>query len=97
MVLGACVWNDEPADVDLIQELAKRTSAIVPKGETWSVYYLGFAANGWKDGAAEQADQIIQTTAKGKLWQSVGVRLLDLNEVDEDLSRWPGFLAPPAI
>ena len=97
LVLGACVWNDEPAGADLVQELVKRTSTIVPNGEPWSVLYLGFAANGWKDGVVEQIDKTIQTTAEGKSWQSVGVRLLDLDEVDADLSRWPGFLAPAAI
>jgi hypothetical protein len=95
LVLGACVWNESPVNIDPIKDLIKRTSAIVPKDEAWSVFYVGFAARGWKDGANEEASQLVQTTTNNKSWQTIGVRLLDLNEVDADLRSWS--IAPPLM
>lgn len=96
LVLGACLWNMVPADADSIRELAKRTSAIVPKDESWSVFYIGFAAGGWQDGADKKATAFVQAAANDRSWEAVGVRLLDLKDIDEDLQRWPGIMTPIA-
>ena len=97
LVLGACSWDKGIPDLEDIKQLAKKTAAIVPTGGKWSVYYLGFAANSWPQGAEKQAAKIVQTAARQKSWQVVGVRLLDLEMVSTDLANWPGFVEPPAI
>jgi AAA+ ATPase superfamily predicted ATPase len=97
LVLGASIWNEDPADSAPLKELVKRTTAVLPANEDWSVYHLGFAANGWQPDVAQQATVMATTAAEDKTWHSAGVRLLDLQEVDADLSQWRGFLAPPVL
>ena len=93
LVLGACHWGDDPAGLDLIEELADRTRSVVPKDEEgWTVYYLGFARDGWTDEAREQVEQVVDDARPGSRastrWQVAGVRLLTLAEVDADLTEW---------
>jgi hypothetical protein len=92
LVFGVCLWDEERADVGEIKKLAKKASTIIPADEGWSVYYLGFAANGWEDGADKKAAKIVQNSANQKPWTVAGVRLLDLDKVNTDLSNWPGFI-----
>jgi AAA+ ATPase superfamily predicted ATPase len=92
LVLGCCLWNETPADPAPLQELVRRTSAIIPKGEEdWQVYFLGFASGGWSDTAVSEANTIIgddKTGRSRRKWQAAGIRLLNLAEVDADLERW---------
>ena len=93
LVLGACHWRDEPAGLELIEELAERTRAVVPKDEEgWTVYYLGFARDGWTEAALKQAEQVVDEARPGSRastqWRVAGVRLLTLAEVDADLEAW---------
>lgn len=93
LVLGACQWEEGPAGPEMFEELAERTRAIIPRDEEgWSVYYFGFADEGWADGAQQEAEEIVQMRATGRAsrWQSAGVRLLTLDDVDRDLIAWTG-------
>jgi hypothetical protein len=60
----------------------------VPDEGEWTVYYLGFAQSGWSEEAQEFARELSGAGVTGENWQSVGIRLLDLEQVDADLSRW---------
>ena len=97
LVLGSCIWDKKHAKIEEIEKLAKKTSTVVPKDGTWSVYYIGFAANGWSQGAKKEASEIVYSAEKQRPWNVAGVRLLDLEEVSDDLSNWPGFIETQVI
>lgn len=88
LILGNCQWGDNPADVDFIEEMAARMPPLVPNRGKWTVYFLGFAANGWTEEAAAQAEQIVMRKKSSNQWQVAGIKLLDLNQVNTDLARW---------
>ncbi len=91
LVLGDCYWEDSPMDVAAIEELMQKTAAIVPKNNTiWSVYYIVFSASGWTAEAKKQAEQLLleSQVSRRKRWQTVGLRLVDLEELDADLMSW---------
>ena len=87
LVLGSSDWNRRPADLSAVQALVEKTSSIVPKGGKWNVFYVGFAAGGWTKEARALAAELTRN-GKGKNWKPAGVRLLDLEQVDADLTRW---------
>ena len=91
LILGDCFWQEEPVGPEVIEELMQKTSIMIPKSnQTWSVYYVLFSACGWtaeaRQLAAQSSDE--RQSSRRKRWQSVGVRLVDLKELDEDLMRW---------
>ena len=89
LVLGDTYWQEEPQDLAAVEELAKKTAHIVPAGgETWSVYYVAFSAGGWTEQAWARSGQLIEEFGRRRRWQPVGIRLMDLQEVDADLIRW---------
>lgn len=91
LVLGDCFWTEEPLGIAAVEELVQKTATIVPKSEQmWSVYYVVFSARGWTKEAQRQAEKAIVEGQPGrrKRWQPVGVRLIDLEELDADLIRW---------
>ena len=90
MVLGSCIWDKKPAGATVLAQLVKRAASIVPRGEGWQVYYLGFSANGWTERAQEFIEQGEAGTSNED-WQVVGARLLNLEQVDADLIRWPAM------
>lgn len=47
-----------------------------------------FARSGWSDGAIAYQTEIAQQPATGQNWRTVGMRLLDLTELDRDLAAW---------
>jgi uncharacterized protein len=87
LVLGTCLWRGEPGDVAALQEMVARTAAIVPEKGKWSVAYLGFSADGWTPAARRFAAGLSESGASGANWKPVYSRLLDLEEVDDDLVR----------
>jgi hypothetical protein len=91
LVLGDCYWREDPVGPEVIEELMQKTSIMVPKtNQIWSVYYVMFSASGWTAEARELAAQPApdSQSSRRKRWQSVGIRLVDLEELDEDLMRW---------
>ncbi|HRQ42448.1 MAG TPA: ATP-binding protein [Chloroflexota bacterium] len=88
LVLGSTYWRQEPMGVEAIQELVQKTVAIIPRNESWRVYYVGFSASGWTAPVRERAEAILAASKSRNRWEMVGIRLLDLTEVDEDLTRW---------
>jgi len=91
MILGECKWSTRPADCPMMRELVAKTAQIVPKRGAWRVYYLGFARRGWTSGAQTFATEVSQgLLEKGENWEAVGMRLLDLDQVDRDMGDWTG-------
>ena len=89
LVLGDCYWRQRPMGLEAVEELLQKTPNIIPKkGDQWSVYYTLFSAGGWTDEARARADNLLTEVVRRKRWQPIGIRLLDLKEVDDDLGRW---------
>ena len=88
LVLGYCHWSEEPADPQLLLDhfINRDIVPMLPKGKR-PVYFLGFAAGGWRDTPSK--DEIL-TEARGvtRKWAPIDLQLLSLNEVDDDLFRW---------
>jgi uncharacterized protein len=87
LILGECKWNRHPMDSDVLQTLVEKTEAILPGEGTWRVFFLGFARDGWTPQALEYA-QKEGARLHGDRWQSVGMALLDLAQIDQDLDQW---------
>ena len=90
LVVGDCHWQDEQATLAELETLINRTSSIIPKNskQTWSVYFVSFAASGWTADALERASQMVERNGGGKNWRPIGVQLIDLERVDSDLASW---------
>jgi AAA+ ATPase superfamily predicted ATPase len=93
LVLGTCSWQEGPAGLEEIEELAERTRSVVPKDDSdWDVYYVGFARDGWTAETRQKAEKIVNdarpSSRASNRWRTAGVRLIDLEEVDRDLTRW---------
>ena len=85
LILGECKWSPRAMGRSVLHDLVSKTGEIVPRRGNWAVYYLGFARGGWTKAAAAFANE--QTKA-GTNWHIEGMRLLDLEQVDADLTRW---------
>lgn len=93
LILGDCYWTETPPGITAVEELVQKTAAIVPKGDqVWSVYYIVFSASGWTKEAQQRAEQIV-AQGQRKRWQAIGIRLVDLKELDADLIRWSAWSA----
>ncbi|MFN8464402.1 MAG: ATP-binding protein [Caldilineaceae bacterium] len=88
LVLGECKWGPEPSGRSIVTELVEKTAEIVPSQGQWQVYYLGFARAGWTAASHAFAQEIVRTSEAGKNWRTIGMRLLDLAQVDHDLEQW---------
>lgn len=91
LVLGCALWQTAPADWKPMQELIKLTKYVLPQKAPWRVFYLGFSASGWTEAAqakAKRAGPGERSSRSREQWETVGIRLLDLAEVDKDLTQW---------
>jgi AAA+ ATPase superfamily predicted ATPase len=89
LVLGVCSWQSTPIDSSSLRSLVERTTTVLPDSDgEWSVYFLGFAKDGWTEDAHDFAKDLNKTAVVGESWRSVGIRLLDLDQVDSDLIHW---------
>ena len=93
LVLGECKWGVEPMGRRVLADLVDKTAEIVPSQSphsqvNWQVYYLGFARDGWSEPASAFAQELTATQPIGKNWRVMGMKLLDLPQVDRDLTAW---------
>lgn len=89
IVLGCTLWQKEMVGLEAIRELVQLTKSILPRNEAWRIYYLGFSAFGWPENAQAEAERIVRGDRAGRSrWEVAGVRLLDLDTVDKDLTHW---------
>ena len=95
LILASCHWGETLSAKNTISQLVKRTSSVLPDDENWSVYYLLFSSQGWTKTSWNQAEEIVSASKSGRgtrKWHPVGVKLLDLAQVDADLLRWSASL-----
>jgi len=88
LLLGECKWSPKVMGRSVLHELVDRTAEVVPSDSKWTVYYLGFARSGWTPEAQQYANELAGKGLKGKNWQAVGMQLLDLKQLDQDLADW---------
>lgn len=92
-VLGDCCWENDVPIEDILSNLIKRTSAVLPDDDNeWSIYYLVFAINEWSDEERAEAatvfEKLLENNRGRKGWDPIGFRLVSLAEVDKDLTTW---------
>ena len=89
LVLGECKWTlskiERKVIADLIEERAAR---IIPARGKWRVYFLGFSRSGWTSGALAYKQEINQHPVQGENWESIGLRLVTLDELDDNMKKW---------
>jgi AAA+ ATPase superfamily predicted ATPase len=89
VVLGECKWtlskSERKVVADLIEERAAR---IIPERGKWRVYFLGFSRSGWTSGALAYQHEINQHPIQGENWESIGLRLVTLDELDDNMTKW---------
>ena len=87
LIIGECKWSPKQMEVDIINTLCQKTSAVVPKQGHWQVVYVGMARGGWSVAATMAADSGAGDI-DGDNWQSGQTILVDLEEIDRDLLAW---------
>ena len=89
LILGECKWIKERGKATTLQELIeKKAPRVVPPAGNWQVYFLGFSREGWNENAVEYMRQVSRALPSGTNWQTQGMRLLTLEDVDTDLHAW---------
>jgi hypothetical protein len=103
LLMGECKWSPQVVGRPVLRELVDKTAVVVPKQGQWSVYYIGFARSGWTPEAHQYAAEftraelpramlaqvdIAQPEFQHTNWHVVGMQLLDLEQVDNDLAEW---------
>ena len=89
MILGECKWTLEAVERKVMRELVEeKTAKVIPEQGRWKVYFLGFSRSGWSSGATIYQDEINRHPVSGANWVSVGMKLLNLEDVDNDLHKW---------
>ncbi len=88
ILLGECKWDRHPIALDVLKGLVGKTDKVIPREGEWAVYYLGFARSGWRTGAKAYQDEINRKPIFGENWVSKGMRLIDLDQLDNDLTEW---------
>lgn len=87
IMLGECKWTLKPADRSVLAELVeKKAGLVIPAKGDWKVHFLGFSRSGWTSGALEYQDEINRQPPCGSNWAASGMRLVDLEELDEDMA-----------
>ncbi len=88
LVLGECKWGLEPVGRSVLAALVDKTAEVVPSQGQWQVTYLGFARDGWTEASHTLSREVASAQPGGKNWRAAGVRLLDLSQIDQDLTAW---------
>lgn len=89
LILGECKWTLSENERKVMAELVEGKAAkIIPKQGKWKVHFLGFSRGGWTSEAMEYQDEINRQPVRGENWVSAGMRLVTLDELDNDLAQW---------
>ena len=89
LILGECKWTRNTNKPKIIKELIeKKVNRIVPKEGNWEIFFTGFSRSGWTPNALAYENQIIEELPSGINWSTSGIRLVDLDQLDQDLQKW---------
>jgi hypothetical protein len=85
--LGECRWDTELAGQEVLRELvSKKAPLLIPKNGNWKVIFLGFSRSGWTRQALAYQDEINRRSPSGSNWSTIGMHLLNLDQVDQGLN-----------
>ncbi len=89
LIMGSCFWSEKPDIAEVLDTLQKRSTAVIPDQDEWLAEYLLFTALSWTDEERAEAEAYLRelNTRRSKV-SPIRVRLLDLAQVDEDLTAW---------
>ena len=88
LILGECKWDRHAKDASVLANLVEKTEKVLPIDGKWKVFYLGFARSGWTENAIAFAKGMKAGKVQGERWQSAGMLLRTLAQVDEELDSW---------
>ncbi|MCZ7674176.1 MAG: hypothetical protein M5U34_47145 [Chloroflexi bacterium] len=78
-------------DGAVLESLRRKTKAVVPTQGNWQVAYVGMARGGWTPDAQARASKLlVDEEGNGRNWRVSQTMLVDLAEIDQDLSNWSG-------
>ena len=97
LILGECKWSPKVMDRDVLEGLVQKTEEFVSLEGHWRIYYLGFARGGWTQESRLFAETFGETKAQDERWHAVGMSLLDLAQVDQDLTDWSKGKEPEVV
>jgi len=89
LILGECKWTLSSNERKVMAELVdQKAPKIIPARGNWKVYFLGFSRSGWRSGAFAYQEEINRHPVQGENWGSIGIQLVTLDGLDNDLARW---------
>ncbi len=88
LALGECKGGVEPQGRSVLTTLMEKTDELTPGQGRWQVYYLGFARAGWTAASQAFAQELSVAPSSSQRWRVAGMRLVDLAQVDQDLTAW---------
>ena len=89
LILGECKWTRTPNNRKaLVQLVEEKAGKIIPRQGNWNVFLVGFSRAGWTSGAFGYQEQINQQPPAGKNWKVSGMRLVELEQLDQDMQKW---------
>jgi hypothetical protein len=95
LILGECKWTLSLVDREVLSRLVEdKTGKIIPEQGNWRIYLPGFLAQRLDKRCAGLPEKIESQKPSGKNWQVVGMRLVDLKQVDQDLEKWSAYVEP---
>jgi len=91
LIQGDCLWTSSVTGPEHIEKLIKeKTAKFIPHESKWRVFIIGFSSGGWTEKANRYQEQVNHQPIVGANWQSSGMRLVNLNQIDQDLRRMAG-------
>jgi AAA+ ATPase superfamily predicted ATPase len=85
--LGECRWDTELAGQEVLTALvSKKGPLLIPTNGNWKVIFLGFSRSGWTRQALAYQDEINRQPLSGSNWSTIGIQLLDLDQVDQGIN-----------
>jgi AAA+ ATPase superfamily predicted ATPase len=85
IIMGECKWHTRAVGRATLQDLVAKTNMILPDHGQWQVLYLGFSRAGWTAAAHSFAAELRDGKKGQGNWSVVGMQLLDLEQVDEQM------------
>ncbi len=88
-IMGECKWSPKVMGSNILNTLYRKTDAVVPTQGNWQIAYVGMARGGWSTEAQTMAEDVMTGESKnGRNWKVSKTMLVDLREIDQDLSDW---------
>jgi uncharacterized protein len=88
ILLGECKWTAMPVERKIIQGLIEKTNKAIPADGIWKVQFVLFSRNGWAPSALAYADEVNASLPSGSNWQALGLKLVELDGLENDLVEW---------